>query len=258
MWGRRRRDSFGLPDLIDLFRIGNETKVSAAWLAFGEGPSKDDLEFLDLWKRLPEKSQQALLGVIHEMAIANAKIVKPERKGRRENRRAELPVFNLCKQKGAFRREPVPCYSGVAAGPGRVLEKCSDLVWVREYIPASGISSARVATDSMLDTLRPGDRILMQSYRNGEGISLEPLEDEADKTPLNHLRMEVPGDEIYLLALNNPDEPFLKRIRYDTRGTDPHDWRLVIEADNPDVWKSYPMRRSDKVVLYAKVCYMRR
>lgn len=176
----------------------------------------------------------------------------PHRKRKPINRRNELAVYTQCTQNQAYRKTPIPHYIGIAAGPDRALEESTDVVWVREYYPDSGVVSGRVATDSMAQTVVPGDIILMQPYNGGEGLALPSIGENDPKTPLSHLRVQVPAGEIYLVSLNGGD-PFLKRIRYDTRGGNATDWRLVIEADNADAWDSYPTRKTDDVIFFARV-----
>lgn len=238
-----------IPNIYDVWRVAIEAGVSPAFFAFGENTNPlsskevDALKLLDLIKD-DERAYQAGLDVwrrfVEEEAIKGVK--EPEKKIRRVNRRDELAVYH-----SADNGKHIPCYSGIAAGPGRVLERCSDVVFVREHIPGSNLSSARVAGESMLDTLQRGDRVLLREYATP--YELEPISEADEKGSVLQIKSEIPDDSIWVLSINR-EEPTLKRITHEGSHAD---WRLIIEADNRDEWKPYTKKRGDVIHFHAKL-----
>ena len=162
---------------------------------------------------------------------------------KRINRREELARYTIADQGTAIKG-----YSGLAAGPGRELEQCTELMYVREISGSRGFSYARVAGESMMDTILRGDRILLKEWAGG--IELPPRGNNP-KNDLNILRNEVPHESICIVQIND-DYPTLKRVMYDTRAG-VADWRLLIAADNPDEWVTYAVKKQDSVKFWAKV-----
>ena len=175
------------------------------------------------------------------------------------NTRDELPQYAAA-GKGASRRGPravrapqieLPQWLNLAAGPGRMLERCEEDLHLEATHGARHWHVARVKGESMLETLHDGDRVILESA-GAEGLRLQPLSAGDAKNPINRLRLQVPHDSLWVLSVNDPSELTVKRVRY-SRENDP-DWHLLILADNPHE-PGYPrvVGRSDEVIFWARV-----
>lgn len=170
-----------------------------------------------------------------------------EARPRRANRRNELATYHITRRPGKAQGLKIPRWLDLAAGPGCELQRCSDYLYFRELPDWKTVHSATIRGDSMMDTLRPGDVVVLKAF--DPPPTLEILEDGAFKAPLNLVRAEVPHDSIAVLSLND-DAPTLKRVRY--QQSRDGDWILQIVADNPDTEGfPYAVRRRDTVVFYA-------
>jgi hypothetical protein len=236
---------------MDELVLGRETggKDALSW---------PEWQAVQLLRRLSQEDRQSVLDMARRLTKAGpaeeaVPAVRPlEARPRPLNLRAQLAVFSRCEQPDAGHRKAIPHYTGLAAGPGREVEASEDLLWVREHLPGSGIVSGRVATDSMLDTLLPGDIVLMQEYNGGKGVELKAIGKGDPKAPLNHIRLQVPDQSVCLLAFNG-EAPFLKRVRYADARADQQDWDMFITADNQGVWEPRPVLREDSVRFYSRV-----
>ena len=161
--------------------------------------------------------------------------------------RDELPVFHVSKRAGKFPIK-IPKWF-VAAGAGREIQSCKDYLYFRELPDWKNYHSAEVVGESMLQTLRPHDMVILKVLNNNEGIALEPLDSDDLKSPMQRLQAYVPNRSICVLRINQ-DEPTLKRVLY-YPGQTSKDWKLVIEADNRSVWAPRPIDLKDHVVFYA-------
>jgi len=137
----------------------------------------------------------------------------------------------------------------LAAGTGGPLERCKEYLYFRELSDWQGIHSARIRGDSMRDTLKPGDIVVLRAMGES-GLKLPSLASGAEKNPFARLRVDVPDDSIWVLSIN-AEEPTLKRVRYFVSGAD---WHLMIQADNP-LEPGYPrvVTRHDEVTFWARV-----
>lgn len=140
---------------------------------------------------------------------------------------------------------------GIAAGPGRIYE-------VDEFLACDQLTSeyvvAKVVGDSMLDTLRTDDRILLRKLDN---IFLDATEDGASMITMDKFKEYILNDHIYVLAINDDIERkayTIKRVRYSGSGIE---WICRIVADNPEVqWHSrgeFVVRRTDRIHFAAEV-----
>ncbi len=264
-----------LPDLDKLSRLADAFGVDLAWLAFGdESTPMNERErvvvellrnfdtrakegfatMLDSFKPQPATAAAlaATQGLPADVTVGEAASLEPviipvEKKLRQINRRAELANFTLVPQGPAKQR--VHGYHGLAAGPGRELERCEDIFYVREMSSCRGYAYARVRGDSMLQTIRPHDAIILQEFDPPH--KLDAIGKTDARNPINILRSEVPNDTIWIVQIED-DAPTLKRVRYVTRSR-PDDWTLMIEADNRDVWEAYPVPATQTVRFWARL-----
>lgn len=166
-----------------------------------------------------------------------------EARPRRVNRRGELAVYQVERRKKA---QPVPRWLDLAAGPGRMLERCRDFLYFRELPDWKTVHSATIRGDSMMDTLHPGDIVVLKA--SDPPVVLEPIErGESYKNNLNMIRNRVPPNSVWVLQVND-DEPTLKRVQYTGENDD---WHMQIVADNAAEWPSKVVKRSDRVTFHA-------
>lgn len=182
-------------------------------------------------------------------------IIRPiEAKPLRINTRDSFPWFEVVKRKPRPKARPMPHYLGLAAGAARVLQACEDLNFVREW--TSELHSGTVIGDSMMDTIRPGDRIALAAFNDGRGERLERLPDDR-QNPLHIIQQKVRDNEICVISHADAEEEVtLKRIRYQKNadGT----WYMQIVADNPDApvfghKGSYIVSRKDEIIFWARM-----
>ncbi len=272
-WGTAVDGVLKLPTIYECERAARALKVSPAWLAFGQGAQALDIAenqaalaklietnpelvpILDSYvKALPE--DRAILAAMSKKIAPpkDAKVLPAESRARRRNTRADFPVFSLTTVKPRPKAKALPHYLNVAAGPSRVLEACHDLGYVREW--AGTLHSGTVLGDSMLDTVRPGDRIALEPYNGGEGVKLSRLPGNL-QNPVQVIKQHVPEDSICIVSLDtDPDDVTLKRIKYQAHADG--SWYMKIEADNPDVSvfgheRSYTVSRKDEVTFWARM-----
>jgi len=177
--------------------------------------------------------------------------VKPVGPRQPVNLRHQLKVFHRTTPDDP-KRIPVPKWLNMAAGDGSDLELCEDYIYFRELPDWKGVHSAVVRGDSMLETLEPGDVIVMKEFDGGTW-ELPQIESPDEKSPLVEFkrRTKLGDNDICVLSIND-DPPTLKRVVFDTsRGTD---WKLQIIADNPPAWRTtFQVALGDKVVFHAKM-----
>jgi hypothetical protein len=166
------------------------------------------------------------------------------------NRRADYSVYSI-KRKGPADPEGLPSWFNLAAGPGGYLERSEDLWIIPKLSRAQGINLAIVRGDSMAETLKPGDMILLQNLNGGDGVRLPSLEPGQQKTPVENFKRAVENDHIYALSLDNGQTVTIKRVTYQiAKGGR---WHIIIEADNRAEFKPYLVREEDEVIFYAKM-----
>jgi len=264
-WGSQRGTSWQVPNIVEALRVARFFDRRAAWLAFGELPEADELfegeqQVLDALRRFEAPPYDTVLAMLRSLPLprkperpllpaattTKVRVVQPMKRLRRINRRDDLPRYYLSSMGKGL---PVHGYRGLAAGPGRDLERSPDLLYVRELPSPQGYTYARVAGESMLDTIRVGDRILLKHRWGEKGLELPPRGNNP-KNDMYRLKSEVPEDSICILSVDD-DFPTLKRVHYDiTEGV--ADWRLVIKADNPSEWPDMHVRKTQSVKFYAQ------
>jgi hypothetical protein len=289
---RRWRDNGGsLPDIYEAKVIAESFAESPAWFAYGIGPRRAsvaaaafavadavarDPDLLAVWDALialPAETRADLLGAarlahsipapVGHRPLTGSAINPAEQPGtrrellrvndapRRLNRRADLPFLHLDYHRPGRRRRVPPWL--VSAGPGRELERANECEQYQEIPDADGCHTARVIGESMLDTLRPGDLVVLRAICGAGGIHLPPVESRAQRNARRILETHVRHGDVCLLSLNE-DPPTLKRVCYEGGETD---WHLVLRADNPAAhWGDagvYLVHRADQVRFYARL-----
>lgn len=166
------------------------------------------------------------------------------------NRRGDYPLLSI-KRGGQQDEKAVPSWMHLAAGPGGHLERSEDLWIIPKLSRSRGINLAVVRGNSMVETLQPGELIVLQDLNGGEGVRLPSLEPGQAKTPIDHFKRAVPNDEIFALSLDNGHSVTIKRVIYQvSKGGR---WHMLIVADNPAEWESYVVQEHDEVIFYAKM-----
>lgn len=266
----------GLPDIYEASLIAAASDAAVCWLAFNSGARDPEIaksaanvsaalerspglrELLGAYMRATDAQRSALEAVAktipeaQQPQLPTAVAVKrkvigvrpAEKRTKKVDRRWELARYHLSQDGAGIK---ITGYTGLAAGPGRELEKCNDLLYVREAIPHRNVSYARVAGDSMVESILRGDRILLKEHPTP--VVLPPRGDDP-KNNLSILKTEVPHESIWVLQINE-ENPTLKRVLYDTRAG-AQDWRLMIVADNQDEWMPYAVTRNDKITFWAQ------
>jgi transcriptional regulator with XRE-family HTH domain/SOS-response transcriptional repressor LexA len=168
-------------------------------------------------------------------------------KKRKKNHREKMMKFHLVKRPGQ-QGEPMPIWVGLAAGPGKELQRCSEYKYYRELPYWKGHHSMVVSGDSMADTILPNDLIVVKELNGAEGVVLESLQNGDMKTPLQVIQNYIRNDDICVLSINE-EEPTLKRVLI--RGN--NDWQMTITADNPNAFEPVSITKTDKVRFYAKL-----
>lgn len=188
------------------------------------------------------------------LAISNAphRMKLPEgftapQKGR-TNRRNEYRIIPIL-DRAAKNSVQIPCFEAVAAGFGEDLERSEELVHVRELPDWKGVHSLVVRGDSMEDTLHPRDMILIETFNNGDGLTMEALQPDQEKTPFQQVQKRIPDDEIFVLSIDD-EPPTVKRVLYDTHK--PADWHLLIQADNAQ-YKPRVLTRGTPIRFYGRL-----
>jgi hypothetical protein len=280
-----------LPDIYEAKMIAESFAESPAWFAYGIGPRRAsvaaaafavadavarDPDLLAVWDALialPAETRADLLGaarlahsipapVGHRPLTGSAtnpaeqpgtrrELLRVNDAPRRLNRRADLPFLHLDYHRPGRRRRVPPWL--VSAGPGRELERANECEQYQEIPDADGCHTARVIGESMLDTLRPGDLVVLRAICGAGGIHLPPVESRAQRNARRILETHVRHGDVCLLSLNE-DPPTLKRVCYEGGETD---WHLVLRADNPAAhWGDagvYLVHRADQVRFYARL-----
>lgn len=139
---------------------------------------------------------------------------------------------------------------GIAAGPGRI--DGLDEFLACEPLPPE-LLVAKVMGDSMLDTFRSGEMVLLRKL----DITL-PSENDPDRLiAIEKFRENIGNNKVYVLAINddvNRCAYTIKRVLYSGTGVD---WICRIVADNPQSdWHTrgeFVVRRTDQVHFAAEV-----
>ena len=180
---------------------------------------------------------------------APAPYTKPEARHKVINRRDELERYTL-EQADAENVVPIPKWLNLACGEGADLELCEDFLYVRKLPDWKHVHSAVLRGDSMQETLRPGDIILMREHP----FELQPIQDKEEKTPLPKWEAQsgIKHDDICVLTINGGPHT-LKRVVYDTRHGR-NRWKMLICAENPPAWgRDFPVETGDHIIFYAKL-----
>ncbi|MCW8128951.1 MAG: helix-turn-helix domain-containing protein [Planctomycetota bacterium] len=161
------------------------------------------------------------------------------------DRRTDLNVYN---RERASARIAIPTWLNAAAGPGMFLELSDDYWYIPKLSRGRGIHLAVIRGESMKETLRPGDMIVMQSFAD-RGLVMPPLRYGAPKSSMREWRSKIEDGAIYALSINN-EGVTVKRVLF--QGQEP-DWYVMIEADNRNEWEPRTIRLGDEVTFFAKV-----
>lgn len=251
-----------IPRADQVERLADEINVRPGWLAWGEEPRTYNQgseaapalqEIIDTYFSIPisravleltAKGLREGAGKTEHAPMTSPSVKPIESKPKRVNRRDELPVFPIVKSgtKGAIK---IPRFEAVAAGFGEDLEQSEEVTYVRELPDYRGVHSILVRGDSMEDTLRAGDLILVR-YFGESGINL-PARGDNPKNSKRQLQASVPDDDLFIFSLNDAPAT-VKRIQY--QGD--LDWKLIIRADNPE-YRIHAMDAKDKIVFYGRV-----
>jgi hypothetical protein len=273
----------GLPDIWEAKEIAEAGGKAPAELAFDDRAPRltaEEIVWVHLHRSMTPEQQSAarqmhssLLSAVERARLiqktaesvnksgdikrlnVNEELRPIEDKPLRTNTRDEFPVFTLMKSKPRPKARPMPHYLDLAAGSAKMLEKCEDLNFVREW--SGEVHSGTVVGDSMIETVRPGDRIALEPCNAGEGHRLEPLKSGERSNPIHVIQQKVPNNSICAVSLSDAEEEItLKRVRYQRNadGT----WFLQIVADNPDAYVFgqkgfYTVGRKDGVVFWARM-----
>jgi hypothetical protein len=171
-----------------------------------------------------------------------------ESQPRRVNRRDELPLYAIARKPGAG-IVAIKKFEAVAAGFGEDLSPSPDLTYIRELPDWRDVHSIIVRGDSMEDTLRPDDLILVRAFHAGEGLTLDALSHGDPKTPVKQIEQFIPDDKLFIMSIGL-EPPTVKRIRYDIHN--PRDWHLLIVPDNPQ-YKTRVLARETEIRFWGQV-----
>jgi hypothetical protein len=166
-----------------------------------------------------------------------------------QNNRADIPIFSI-RRKPEAGDVPVPKWLDLAAGPGCDLKISEDYYYIPRISAGRGIHMALIRGDSMCDTLKPGDVVVLEELPADRRV-LPGIESEDEKNPISYLRSLVPNDSIAVLSIND-EGPTIKRVRYSKQ--DGKDWKVVILADNGSMLEyPRPIDHKDEVTFWAKL-----
>ena len=154
------------------------------------------------------------------------------------NRRHEIKRIKVKKRKRPSDYVRAEVFDNLAAGGGGVLEVSDDYYYVpRLSISGKGPTAlARIRGDSMLETLIPGDMVILRALNGREGILLPSLAKGKRKRSLSEIRKHIEDDSIVVLSIDGGDAT-IKRVLFQGGKTD-EDWHLQIVADNPSEWRA--------------------
>jgi len=258
---------FSLADFVLDHTINAGDPIERAMIALGEAgiPAEQLPSLRSIIESIPKRPVQTSAELVVDRDVIAPKTltaitvrepqekygVKPVGPRQPVNLRHQLKVFHRTTPDDP-KAIPVPKWLHMAAGDGSDLELCEDYIYFRELPDWKGVHSAVVRGDSMLETLEPGDVIVMQEFDGGKW-ELPQIESPDEKSPLVEFkrRTKLGDNDICVLSIND-DPPTLKRVVFDTsRGTD---WKLQIIADNPPAWRTtFQVALGDKVVFHAKM-----
>jgi hypothetical protein len=252
------REDLKMPDPFAQKAIAELMNASPAWLAFGLGPRDSQAarrafelaedfaalpglaDVADAYRKASPADRDMLLYVARRQVasmITKADTAPlPPKNEKPVNRRDELRVVHVTLEP---RGDRLPTWINLAAGRGRDLEISDEFIHVRELPDWRNVHSLVVSGESMLETLRPGDIVLLRRLENVEMVSLSKnadIRDDFRVKPMADWKRIVPHDSICVLSINS-GEPTLKRIKY--VGTEAQ-WFMNIVADNPNEWPESP------------------
>ena len=280
------------PSVETLFRVARAARVSPAWLAFGEGPDPlafgelaDSLEQLDRVRDRLRAAQSRLTadrtapamppeaapaagrtpaaqppaaGPTREASAAqeSAPVIETPPPGPQVvtpprpliDRSAEYPKFD---PDDWVLPEPLR----VAAGGARVL----DMGVAVERMLRSETSETfpiRVVGDSMANTIKPGEAVLVRSF--GRRVELPAIDADYPRMGVSEFRSVIREQGIYVVSVGQGDdlaEYTLKRVAVWDRSE--KNWKLWLVAENPysgwGQWGQYLVTRSERVHFLAEV-----
>ena len=229
------------PTHENLRRLCSIFNRSTDWLLRGE----DAGAFALLEERIRALEQQ-----LHGLQSAGPlRIERPVKNVAPLNRRLELRTYNARPARHQDRGAS-PKWLHLAAGVGGEMEESEEYFLCPELQRSRGIQFAMVRGDSMLETIRQGDLIILKELDSGAGVELPPIKSAQYAKPLREFRSRVPNDEIYALSLDGGESVTLKRVFYQVGGGG--EWIMQIVGDNQAVFSPYAVRSSDHIIFYAQ------
>lgn len=265
----------GLPDVFQLALIAQAKNVSAAWLAFGQGPRDPQLaeqglglsaeveknpglkEVIGAYCRGNEEDRAGMrwaaskvqAGFLDSFGGYSGREGESGGRGRSDRWRGELALFSVAK--GVRRRgaPSAPEWLQRATETGGPLEANREHLFFRELGDGAGVFSARVRGDAMREALVVGDVVVLRAAGK-DGVKLSRGEGVDRTNAVAQTRVDVPDDSVWVVQVNG-EEPTLRRVRYYSAGAE---WHVMLQADNP-LEPGYPriVTRQDEVTFWARV-----
>ncbi|MBE7466711.1 MAG: helix-turn-helix domain-containing protein [Planctomycetes bacterium] len=189
-----------------------------------------------------------LMPVILDHNGERMEIVKPQYDPVVSDRRDEIPVYAI-ERTGGRVSGAIPRWYDIACGNGSELERCEDCMYFRELPDWRGRHSMRVRGESMMNTLIPGDFVIVNEILGPDGLLLSAIESQDEGMSLMRFERFVRHDDICVLSIND-DAPTLKRVRI-RKGSGSANWWLYIDADNRGAWPGFNVTSKDSVRFYA-------
>jgi len=237
------------PSAERLPHLAKALGVSTDWLLTGEtslGPAGQDL--LNLVKSSIRASAERETSI--QLQKAEETLDRLKRRIEESTKvKQELPEYRIAWAHEDGPGKEVSTWLNLAAGHGGDLELAETPVKVIDP-PPGRISAARVLGDSMLETLKPSDFVILRELAP-QGKELPSLDVDQARNPADALKRVIRQHGIYVLSIND-EQPVVKRVCI-AHGRPPN-WHCVIIADNrlTPAWP-YVVAHEDKVVFYAEV-----
>ncbi len=178
------------------------------------------------------------------------KVVVQPIEAKPRNQRMGLPTLQIVEGRSSSGKV-LPVFSGVAAGHGGDIEAVAKLCHLAEYPDATQLSLIRVSGDSMLDTIHPGQLVVVDNANFP--ASLSPLPRGKKKTSIMAVRGLVPDGSLVVVRVDD-EASTIKEVKY---GGFDGDWNLLLLAHNGQ-WATqngYPkaITRSNKVTFEGRI-----
>lgn len=168
------------------------------------------------------------------------------------DRRDEIAPYEI--ERRGTATGAIPHWYDLACGEGSELERCEDYIYYRELPDWKGRHSMKIKGESMMNTLQPGDFVIVREILGPSGLTLSSIENPDDGISLIRFQSFVRHDDICVVGING-DAPTLKRVMIRKRpGVR---WSLSIRADNPLAARNfgsggiYDISRDESVCFYA-------